>query len=721
MTPHRIAVVGGGPWGTYALERLAAELPVRRLPRPVHIVVFERTGSFGAGAAHDAGQPVTSYLNRVASQLSFAADESNHKARNLLPAHLRPTFAQWCRRRFERTGDRRFDVHPQEVPHRYLHGIALGEQFNRYVELLVGLGGVTVDVRAEEVVDLEPEPDGDGFVVHTGAGHVRADHVLLVTGQSENAAAPGSSAERLARHAEAYPPARYVPTPYPLGDRITTRTVPPGCRVGVLGLGLTSVDLILHLTEGRGGTFRPGPGGELTYHRTGREPGAIVAVSPSGMFPWSRPWNAKAADDTGSGHAALEHHPAFLTTDAVTTLREHLGVPVQMSIGTVRQLDFERHVFPLIVLEMAYTYYSTLFGGTVRAELGALLHDRYRDFCTSGHGSRDEAVAHLLAPMDGWFDETAARVARRMAVGDHDDPVTAAFRRTVFGDDPGTQSPWGHPADVRQHRFVWTDLFDPLSGAARAEDGDWHTAVVAHMRRDQAAAAQGNLRNPVKAACDGVWRDLRPVLSAVLDFGGLTAGSYRRFVDVYLRHYTRMSNGTGVEPMRKVLALLEAGVLDLSVGPGPVVQPVPDAPAFTIFGSRTGTVREVDVVVEGRGHPFDPVHDRRPLFRNLIRRGLVRQWAIPDPAGEDVVPGPLDVTREFHPFGSDGRVDDRLTVLGAPTERMVFFQLAAARPHCDSTVVNLLARWANDVLDDLEQRSAGQDRNLTSTVSEGAA
>jgi hypothetical protein len=306
--------------------------------------------------------------------------------------------------------------------------------------------------------------------------------------------------------------------------------------------------------------------------------------------------------------------------------------------------------------------------------------------------SPDADAERLLAPVQRLFDDLVRRPAGSSAA---DDAAWAAFRRTVSG--PGG-SPGGPPAELAAHRFDRHALFEPLRPHEPRSGEQWRADLLDHLRRDNAAAAQGNLRNPAKAACDGVWRDLRSVLSRVLDFGGLTAGSQRRFLSTAARSYARMSNGTGLEPMRKVQALVEAGVVDVAIGPGPRVEPVPGRPAFRLHGSLTGAVREVQVLVEGRAHPFDPEWDAHPLYPALLRRGLVRRWRNPGrPPEPDLVPGALDLTRDFHPIGADGTVQRRLTVLGSPAEGLAFFQLSAARPRSGSAVLGAVAQWAADV------------------------
>ncbi|MGA5699831.1 FAD/NAD(P)-binding protein [Peterkaempfera bronchialis] len=712
---RNVVIVGGGPWGTYALERLAALLPHTEPDSTVHITVFERSGRFGAGDTHSDDQVATSYLNRVASQIAFAADESTAAADHLLPRRLRPTFAEWTRDAYARTGEEHYDLRPTDVPRRYLHGHALRDMFQRYTALLRAVPGVTVDLIAAEATDIEPG-SGAGFLVHhTGdSPPVKADHLLLVTGHSQNRPAPGSTEALLAKEAST----RYIPNAYPLAD-LTLDAVPPGSTVGVTGLGLTAIDLLMHLTEGRGGTFNPvGAGGllgDLSYAPSGREPAVIVPVSPSGMFTWARAENAKAADETGRTHAGLEHTARFLTGEAIATLRRTVGTPRLLRDGEVRQLDFERHIFPLVVLEMAYVYYATLFGAQAGVRLAETAETGYRRFL---HGTADPAsvaIAELMRPMQREFDRVAEYVLCT-AAGHPVPPDCAvyaatdaveAFHRTVFGEPgengPGASgtmgaSPWGHSTDPRDHRYVWEEFFDPL-GPEDTKNGDvWQRGLIDHMRRDHRAAAQGNLRNPTKAACDGVWRDLRSTFSAAVDFGGLTAASHRSFLTRHLRHYTRMSNGTGLEAMKKVLALIEAGIVDVTVGPAPLVEVTPDG-AFRLRGTKTGTERTVAYLVEGRGHAFDADHDVRPLYSNLLRRGLVRKWRNPgDTEDEDFVPGAIDVNRDFQVVRADETVDPRITVLGAPVERLCFFQLSAARPYSGSSVLNNIARWAQHVV-----------------------
>ncbi len=665
MTTWDVLVVGAGPWGTYATERLAAVLRAGPPAVPFSIAVVDAVGSSAGGSTHHHEQATTSYLNRVASQVSFAADESN-AAGPLLPPELRPTLAQWAHERFRWTGDERFAIGAQDVPRRYLHGLALAWAFEQYVGVLRSIAGVSVDLVDDEVVDLHDTADPDVVAVHFRSGaRGKARRVLLVTGHSTNTPRPGSNEHRWQRHAQAHPAtSTYISSAYPLRQQLDQPSVPPGSRTGVIGMGLTSIDLVLHLTEGRGGAFARSDG-RLVYQRSGREPSLIVVVSASGTFTTARAHNEKATDASGRGHTHLQHRARFLTAENLAALRRAVGRENHLSTGAVNQLDWRRHVLPLLVLELAVAYYGCLLGAGFAEQAEVVIAEplaaHLRGATSAGPG---DDVDRLLAPLDGVL------------------PAVLPCESTVT------------PVAGPDGRFYWRRWFDPCTYEGSEP---WSSRLLAFMRADLRAAGEGNLSNAYKYAVDGVWRDQRSVLSGVLNFGGLTAASQRDFMLHHLRSYARMSNGAGPEAMAKLVALMEGGVVDASGGPGGTALTRPGG-GWTMHGEASPGL-DVDILVDGRTHLFDPLTDVRPLYRNLLGSGMVRQWRNPGLDGApDFAPGALDITRDYHPFRRDGRVDKRLTVLGTPVEGVVFFHSAAARPHVGSNVLNTLGRWAQEAV-----------------------
>ncbi|WP_406193011.1 FAD/NAD(P)-binding protein [Kitasatospora sp. NBC_01560] len=727
-----LALVGGGPSSTYVLDRLAATAHAADGPLALDVHVFDRSGQFGAGQVHSPDQPVTSFLNRIVGQVAFAADESVADAGPLLDPADRPTLLEWCRARFLETGDPVYDLSAEDWPKRYVHGEALRDRFERYVALLRERRGVRVHLHRSEVVDLVERGDGRLEVVTAGAGEggpagedgpVLADHVLMLTGHSSND--PLASAARrgwirfAARHSAAF-----VPSAYPLENAFGPDIAGPGTTVGCLGMGLTAIDVVLHLTEGRGGRFAPRPDGSLEYLPSGAEPASVAVFSRSGLFTFARPYNGKERDPE-----RLEHRGVFLTERAVERLRASAGRPARVS-GRVRsQLDFRRHLLPLVILEMAHLYYTTFFGQEYGRHLEHAARPQYESFLADGGaGAGTEAsVARLLAPLEEQVDRTAAAVDAVLAggagPGATDGEAAASARavlprylRVVFGPERGaeladlldggraefaaavaaSESPYRHGRTAAENRFSWRDTVEPLPRGAHTTPQAYREAVLDFFDLDHRWAAQDNLWNPAKAAADGVWRDLRDVLAAALDFGGLHASSHRDFLDVFMRHHNRLCNGAALEVMEKIRALVRQGLVDVSAGPDAEVHGDEGTGRFRVRGPITGADIPLHVLVDSRVHPFDAEHDVLPLYPNLLRRGLVRIWRNPGIGEPDFVPGGLDLTDDFHPVRADGSTDRRLTLLGPPSEGVMFFQLGALRPNQNHHVMQDILCWLRE-------------------------
>jgi hypothetical protein len=260
-------------------------------------------------------------------------------------------------------------------------------------------------------------------------------------------------------------------------------------------------------------------------------------------------------------------------------------------------------------------------------------------------------------------------------------------------------SPALHAKLLRDNLFSWDRILEPIPASETTSTAKWRSALLQFVQRDIAWSEQDSVRNPTKAAVDGVWRDLRPVFNAAVDLGGLTAESHRGFLATHARERNRLANGGSLDAMRKILALLKAGVVDASVGPGGYVETDQAGDRFVIVGPRTGTRVTTRILVDARVDPFAPEFDIRPLYRNLLRRGLVRKWRNPSRSGDDFEPGGLDLTPDYHPYTIDGAADTRMTFLGPPAEGMRWLQIGAMRPNMDHSVMHRAVVWSNGFID----------------------
>jgi uncharacterized NAD(P)/FAD-binding protein YdhS len=284
----RIAIVGGGPKGLFALERLLQH--AAHLGSAAEVDVYEPHPVPGAGPVYDPAQPTWLRMNLAAAHVDAWCGDG------LVPAAERRSFLEWSAGRHDVD-----DYVPRAEVGRYL-----ADAFARVVAYAPE--GVAVTVRPVRVDDVVAAGGGWAVIAAGGAARVY-DEVLLAVG-----------------HPDLEAPATRDDDPSPVFpvSRLGAEAVPPGSVVAVLGFALTFIDAALALTEGRGGTFAPCDTrpGRLRYTASGREPAAILPHSRSGRPMHAKPRAAVFAHASldavaDRGRAAILALPPGAGTEAI--------------------------------------------------------------------------------------------------------------------------------------------------------------------------------------------------------------------------------------------------------------------------------------------------------------------------------------------------------------------------------------------------------------------
>lgn len=304
MKTQIIAIIGMGSRGLSVLEQLIG-LSRHADRQPLQIEVFDPQPP-GSGL-HHAQQPDYLMLNTMAGQLSaFSA---------AFPACEPPgrTFLQWCHAedvRLDERGHVSRDGQGRPVTFGdFLPRALLGRYLQHSYRFLLTQCPAHVQVRyhAGQVFSCRPQPDAAGFTLRSLNIAKDVDAVFLTSGHGPDAFGPQE-----------------------VGD-----------VVAIEGLGLTAMDRLASLTEGRGGRYVRDAGfAGWRYLASGREPRVFI-YSRSGQPFRARPhWHSSSA-------AAFPR--LFFTAATIARLRE------QKPGG---QLDFTADVLPLIKDEMRAVFYQ---------------------------------------------------------------------------------------------------------------------------------------------------------------------------------------------------------------------------------------------------------------------------------------------------------------------------------------------------------------------------
>ncbi|MFH9010980.1 FAD/NAD(P)-binding protein [Streptomyces sp. NPDC017943] len=345
-SPAVLVVVGAGPRATGLLERIAANAPElwpEGSQLHIHLVDPYPPGP-GRVWRHD--QSPLLRMNSMAEDVTMFTDESSTIEGPVRPG---PSLAEWAAGLSGRGPRHAPDFVPADpgvlaelrslsgtdFPTRRAQSAYLDWVFRHAVAQLPA--SVTLEVHRTTATAVTGHPDGRQCVHLAGRPTPLAADLVVLT-QGHLGSAPPAEHRPLAafarRHGRFHLPPEFSADADLSGLR-------PGEHVVVRGLGLAFIDLLVLLTEGRGGTYRTGGDGTLTYVPSGREP-VLHVGSRRGV-----PYHSKTRYRLRGPRPAL---PRYFGPEAVDLLLTRPG-----------PLDLRRDVWPLMAKEIGFGHYHELF------------------------------------------------------------------------------------------------------------------------------------------------------------------------------------------------------------------------------------------------------------------------------------------------------------------------------------------------------------------------
>ncbi len=319
MQAYKIAIIGVGPKGLYALERLLAHFNPLYFEGMLEVHLFEKSGNFGAGQIYDPSQPEYLLMNYPNVKIDVWDTEIPKS-----PIFGSVSFSKWLA---ERKGLTVEEFRYKFAPRSWV-GTYLSDCFNKLYDF--GKDRCHIFKHRAAVYDIEVQKDNHRVVFQTSEGDsdfLDVNDILLTTGHCSWKGALKQS------H-----PSKEISYVYPVSEKLAP--IAGKTNIAIKGLGLTFIDTALALTEGRGGRFEKNDQGTLLYSPSGQEPSKIYAFSRSGLPMIPR-----------SAHEVKEvYEPIYFTYEAIND-----------KIGVGEKPSFEKHILPLYKLETKYRYYKVLF------------------------------------------------------------------------------------------------------------------------------------------------------------------------------------------------------------------------------------------------------------------------------------------------------------------------------------------------------------------------
>ncbi|MFD7181143.1 FAD/NAD(P)-binding protein [Streptomyces sp. NPDC059904] len=308
-----LVIVGAGPRGTGILERIAANAPeYAGLELDIHLVdPFPP----GGGRVWRQAQSSLLWMNSQSQDVTMFTDDTVELDGPVLPG---PALHEWA------------DLDGRAFADRQLQGAYLRWVYERSVAALPP--GVTVRHHPRRALRVSGPREGRQQVWLDGrARPLLADTVVLAQGHLD--AELDQEQHELSAYAREHGLV-HLPPDFTADSDLSA--LAPGEDVLVRGFGLAFVDLMVLLTEGRGGRYE----GD-TYIPSGREP-VLYVGSRRGI-----PYHSKIGYDWTGERPPL---PRFLGPAEIDEL-----------LARPDGYDFRRDVWPLIDKELGFAHYHRLF------------------------------------------------------------------------------------------------------------------------------------------------------------------------------------------------------------------------------------------------------------------------------------------------------------------------------------------------------------------------
>ncbi|PZX48387.1 FAD/NAD(P)-binding protein [Algoriphagus chordae] len=314
----RVGIIGLGPKGLYGLERLLANLARDNQQIPVEIHLFNKSTSFGAGYIYNCQQPSYLMMNYANGYINMWPDQE--------PCPIVPqpkSFVDWLK---EHQAE-----FPKASPYTFSSRATVGRYLSEgFAELLNSCPAhITIVKHVGEVKDIRQEEDDYHISYQDSNSKTTVDdihHILIATGHP------------CVNDPESQTQTNHVDFIYPVSRQLSN--IPAGSSVAIKGMGLTFIDAVLALTEGRNGRFEEDINGIVTYIKSGQEPAMIYPFSQSGLPMIPR----------GNTYGKPAYTPYYFTKESLEFVENLEG-----------KYHFERQLLPLIEQEFKAVYYAKLF------------------------------------------------------------------------------------------------------------------------------------------------------------------------------------------------------------------------------------------------------------------------------------------------------------------------------------------------------------------------
>ncbi|MCK0157759.1 FAD/NAD(P)-binding protein [Cellulophaga sp. F20128] len=281
---RKVGIIGIGPRGGYALERLIVELAEQNSLINIHISLFETTGNFGNGQVYDLDQNASNWINITERVLAL----EGRKAINTETVKIKPfpSYHEWINKDFSTLSENEIDTYPPRAK----LGKFLVERFQSLIKPL--LKAKIVSLHKEQAIKIEWIDYNQLQIITDSTRHNAFDEILLTIGhQSTELSNQLLDWDKYAKDNEN---TTLFKSPYPVDNFLNHNNLTSKSTIAIRGFGLAMIDVVRAIAEKFGGFYINQKENVLcTYQTEHAIKNLFIPFSLDGLPPVPKPLNAR--------------------------------------------------------------------------------------------------------------------------------------------------------------------------------------------------------------------------------------------------------------------------------------------------------------------------------------------------------------------------------------------------------------------------------------------
>lgn len=237
---------------------------------------------------------------------------------------------------------------------------------------------------------------------------------------------------------------------------------------------------------------------------------------------------------------------------------------------------------------------------------------------------------------------------------------------------------------------------DLIRNPARDLDAavDYAAWFKTYLRADIADAKLGNKHAPFAGTFD-IMRDIRDRIRYVIEHDYFDADEYEKFLRQFKPFDVSVSVGPPLERIEQLLALIEAGVFEVTA---PQIHVDTEGQQFVAHDARQQEFRG-NALIEARLGATDIAISRNPVIENLRQQGLLVQPTRTRADGSTYQLGAATFDRQtFEVIDQNGNKVPHLYIYGITLEGLKWFGTVIPRPGVNTVILREAAWIAQRIL-----------------------